>query len=77
MVLEVFSHAKWFERSYHKENDFRGLVSHTKWVQGLITRRTILEGDHRSFSNIQTKISRHTIYFGVVIWETQVKPTVL
>ena len=50
--------------------------SHTKWVRGLITRRTVLEGDHRSFSNIQTKIL-DIIYFGVVVWETEAKPTVL
>ena len=53
VVFEGFSLAKWFQRSYHEENGFRRLVTHK---MGLIE---CLEGDHRSFSNIRTKISRH------------------
>ena len=53
---------KWF-RGLVTQNGFRDLIkrkilleglSHTKWVRGIVTRKTVLEGDHRYFSNIQT-----------------------
>ena len=57
MVLEGLSPA----------NGFRGLVTREGVLEGFSQRKMVLEGDHRYSSNIQTKISRNTIYFGRVV----------